>query len=101
MRKLIENPSYMTYDEIERAFYGFWVFITRCNFDEYSELLGGVPVAVADSPFKGQRDGFYDKFLSPEYEPRTGINLDYDNVPAIKFFFDPVEKAGATNESAT
>ena len=94
MRELIENPIYMTYDEMEEKFMGRWILVANCEYSEYRDILGGIPVAVADSPFEGQRDGFYAKFREPQYAPRTDLDFDYDSVPGIKFFFNPVEKAG-------
>ena len=83
MRKLIENPTYMTYKEMEQEFIGKWILITNCNYTEHNELLGGVPVAVADKVFEGQRDGFYNKFKDPKYAPRTDHSFDYDSMPSI------------------
>ena len=94
MRKLIENPTYMTYDEMEAKFIGKWILVANCDYTEYSELIGGVPVAVADSIFEGQEDGFYDEFKNPKYAPRAYKDFDYDNVPGIMGFFDTLEMVG-------
>ena len=87
MRKIIENPVYMTYEEIEKEFYGKWVFIANCVSNPYSKLLGGVPVAFADRKFEGHKDGFYDKFRGEEYAPRTTISFNYDKIPDITSIF--------------
>jgi len=94
MRKLIENPTYMTYKEMEQEFFGKWILITNCNFAEYNELLGGVPVAVADTVFEEQRDGFYDGFKDPKYAPRATRNFNYDNMPGIFGFMGSLVVGG-------
>ena len=94
MRMLIKDPVYMTYKEIKEEFYGKWILITNCKFDPYRDLLGGVPVAVADTVFEGQRDGFYDKFKAPEYAPRTNLNLDYDSLPGLMGIYEVSESDG-------
>ena len=94
MRKLIENPSYMTYKEMEQEFIGKWILIANCNYTEYNELLGGVPVAVADKVFEGQSDGFYSEFKDPKYAPRTDRNFNYDNMPGIFGFSEFLEVGG-------
>jgi len=65
MRKLIDNPSYMTFEEMEEKFIGKWILITNCSYTEHNDLIGGIPVAVADTIFEGQEDGFYDRFKDP------------------------------------
>ncbi|MCL2171855.1 MAG: hypothetical protein FWB71_06820 [Defluviitaleaceae bacterium] len=87
MRILIDDPIYMTYAEMKEKYIGKWILITNCNFSPYQELLGGIPVAVADSVFEGQSDGFYDKFKAPQYAPRTDADFDYDSVPDILSFY--------------
>lgn len=94
MRKLIENPNYMTFDEIENEYNGKWVLVANCEYGEYGKFLKGVPVAVADSPFEGQSDGFYDTFKDPKYSPRTDMDFDYDSVPGLKGLFGPLELIG-------
>ena len=91
MRELIENPVYMSSDEIRKYFDGKWVLITNCRYSENRDFLGGFPVAVADSIFKGQSDGFYDEFKKPKYTPRTYRDYCYyDN--GIEAFFDSIGK---------
>ena len=94
MRKLIDNPTYMTFEEMEEKYIGKWILITNCNYSPYRELLGGIPVAVADSVFEGQSDGFYDKFKEPQYAPRTDRDFDYDSVPGVMGFFHTLELVG-------
>ena len=69
----------MTYEDMEKEFDGRWILITRCEYDELDKFIGGIPVAVADSPFEGQGDGFYNEFKSPKYAPRTDIDFDYQS----------------------
>ena len=88
MRKLIENPVYMTYEEMKAEFDGKWILVTKCNITPHQELLGGIPVAVADTIFEGHRDGFYDKFDTSEYAPRTYRDFSYDGLPCLLAFFD-------------
>jgi hypothetical protein len=84
----------MTYDEMEKEFIGKWILIANCKYSEYRKLLGGIPVAVADTIFEGQRDGFYDKFKDPKYAPRADRDFDYDSVPGILSFFNSLEVVG-------
>lgn len=101
MRKLIENPIYMNYNEIEERYSGRWVLIANCKYAPGRELLGGIVVAEADSVFKGQADGFYDEFHSPEYAPITDRDFDYDNVPGVQFFFNTLELEDEENVAGT
>ena len=77
MRIKIENPVYLTANEIEATYDGKWVYIANAQYTPYRGLLGGVPVVVADDIFEGQDDGFYDQFRVDEYAPRT----DRDYIP--------------------
>ena len=79
MRNLIENPMYMTYEDMKKQFDGRWILITKCEYAEFGKLVGGVPVAVADKVFEGVDDGFYDRFRSPEYAPRTDMSFNYES----------------------
>ncbi|MCL2820124.1 MAG: hypothetical protein FWD38_04750 [Oscillospiraceae bacterium] len=94
MRKILENPSYMTIEEIEIEFAGKWVLVTNCVHSEYNQVIGGIPVAIADSPFEGQKDGFYDEFKDPKYSPRMSNNMNYDDVPGFVNFFGTAEMVG-------
>ena len=77
MRQKIENPIYMTADELENAFDGKWIFVTNAQHTPHLRFLGGIPVVVADDIFEGQSDGFYEEFMTDEYAPRT--DMDYTN----------------------
>jgi len=77
MRKLIENPTYMEYENMRKEFDGRWILITNCEYGDFGKFIGGIPVAVADTPFEGQRDGFYNKFKDPKYAPRTDRDFDF------------------------
>jgi len=94
MRKLIDEPIFMTFDEMEEQFAGKWILVTNCEYGEYDKFIGGIPVAVADTPFEGQGDGFYDKFKDPKYAPRADKDFDYDSIPGIKSFFGSIELVG-------
>ena len=71
MRHRIENPVYMTAEEIEAAYDGKWVFIVRAKHSPHMKFLGGEPVVVADGIFEGQADGFYEEFMAEDYAPRA------------------------------
>ena len=81
MRKIIENPTYMTYEEMEKEFEKKWILVTNCEYGDFGKFIRGIPVAVADTPFEGQRDGFYDEFKDPKYAPRT--DKDFDIQPRL------------------
>ena len=99
MRKLIENPVYMTYVEMKEEFCGKWILIANCKFTPHMELLGGIPVAVADSVYEGREDGFYSAFRAPEYAPRADKDFNYDNFPGFQLFSE-VEEVNRTNVAA-
>jgi hypothetical protein len=94
MRKLINNPVSMTFDEMEEHYIGKWILVANCEYGEYGDFLRGIPVAVADSPFEGQTDGFYEKFKNKRYSPRTDMDFDYDNVPGLKGLFGTLDWVG-------
>ncbi|MDR1688671.1 MAG: hypothetical protein LBS21_08690 [Clostridiales bacterium] len=99
MRNLIENPVYMTYEEMKQKFDGKWIYVVNCNYTQYQELLGGVPVVVADEPFEGRSDLFYDQFFSKEYSPRTSRNFKPNQIGLfgnyiIEGWLDGLEVAG-------
>ena len=100
MRKILENPIYMTIEEIETIFAGKWVLITNCVYSEYNQVIGGIPVAEADSEFEGQGDGFYDEFKDPKYSPRFSNDMNYDNTPGFVNFFGNVGVAEMVGENA-
>lgn len=82
MRQRIENPSYMTAEELESTYDGKWVFIVNAKHNPHFRFLGGVPVVVADDIFEGQSDGFYEEFMTKDYAPRT--DRDYtDSAPEL------------------
>ena len=79
---------------MKEKFNGKWILITNCNYTPYRELLGGIPVAVADTIYEGRSDGFYSKFRTPEYAPRTDRDFNYDNQPGLLAFFEVVKTDG-------
>jgi len=79
MRKIIENPTYMTYEDMEEKFNGKWVLIANCVYGEFRKFLGGTPVAVSNIPFKEQDNGLYNEFKDPKYAPRIDINFSYES----------------------
>ena len=101
MRKILKNPTYMTYEEIKEKFSGKWVLATNCVYSEYNQVIGGIPVAEADSPFEGQEDGFYDEFKDPKYSPRMSNNMNYDDVPGFVNFFGTAEMVGENANTYT
>ena len=87
MRRLIEDPVYMTYDEMKDRFDGKWIMIVKCNYTPYNQLLGGIPVVEADKIYEGQDDGFYDQFWTQEYAVRAYKDFR-DHEPAIVSVFE-------------
>ena len=81
MREIIEDPVYTTYEDMKNDFDNKWILVANCKYDDDDRFIGGIPVAVADSPFEGQRDGFYDEFRDPKYAPRTDI--DFNSYPRL------------------
>ena len=76
MRQAIENPVYMTSDEMKAMYQGKWIYIAKCIMEDGNELVGGVPIVVADEPFEGASDAFYDRFRSKEFAPRCHRNFN-------------------------
>ena len=101
MRKILKNPTYMTYEEILKKFAGKWVLVTNCVYSEYNQVVGGFPVAEADSAFEGQEDGFYDEYKDPKYSPRMSKDMNYDNVPGILGFYGTPELVGENANTYT
>ncbi|MCL2188922.1 MAG: hypothetical protein FWC16_08385 [Defluviitaleaceae bacterium] len=99
MRSIIDNPTYMTYAEMEEKYIGKWIMVANSNYSPYQELLGGIPLAVADSVLEGQSDGFYDRFKAPQYSPISFRDFDYDSVPDIMGFFHTLEVAGEEDDN--
>ena len=83
MRTMIETPTYMTYDEMEKTYHGKWILVANCDFNPHNSILGGRPVAVADSKLEGYQDGFYDRFKAKEYAPRAFCDFDHDSPPKL------------------
>jgi len=82
MRKKIENPVYMSLDDMKVTYKGKWIYIANCNMAEGNDLMGGVPIVVADTPFEGEMD-FYDQFKGTDFSPRCTRNFNKKEV----FFF--------------
>ena len=87
MYNVIENPVMMTETEIREAFDGKWVYIANVNFTPYRELLGGVPVVVADRIFEDQADGFFDEFRDKKYAPRADWDFTEPTPDLVNAFF--------------
>jgi hypothetical protein len=87
MRQRIENPSYMTAEELESTYDGKWVFIVNAKHNPHFRFLGGVPVVVADNIFEGQSDGFYEEFMTAEYSPRTDMDYTEPAPELLNAFF--------------
>ena len=94
MRNLVETPVYMTFAEMEEEFHGRWILVTNCEYSEYGDFIRGIPVAVADTVFEGQSDGFYDRFKDIAYAPRTDMDFDYESAPGIASVFGSMELVG-------
>jgi len=91
MRQRIENPVYMTAEEIETAYDGKWVFIVRAKHSPHRKFLGGEPVVMADGIFEGQSDGFYEEFMTSEYAPRTDRDYTEPAPELLNAFFGILE----------
>jgi hypothetical protein len=81
VRQKVDNPVYMSANDIEKEYDGKWVFITNAEYSPHMKFLGGIPVVVADNIFEDQADGFYDEFKDKKYAPRT--DMDYTNAPEL------------------
>jgi hypothetical protein len=91
MRYRIKNPVYMTAEEIETAYDGKWVFIANTKHTPHMKFLGGVPIVIADDIFEGQFDGFYEKFMTDEYSPRTDRDYTKPAPELLNAFFGVLE----------
>ena len=91
MRQRVENPAYMTAEELKATYDGKWIFITRAEHTPHMRFLGGVPVVVADGIFEGQSDGFYEEFMTEEYAPRTDRDYTGPAPELLNAFFGVLE----------
>ncbi|MCL2604060.1 MAG: hypothetical protein FWD90_06245 [Defluviitaleaceae bacterium] len=94
MRQAIENPTFMTADEIEKTFVGKWVYIVNAEFTRFMDFVGGIPVVYADDVFEGQKDGFYEQFRIPKYAPRYDTDYSFSAPPLLNMNYGkPAEDA--------
>jgi len=77
MYRIIDNPIMMTESEIREAFDGKWVYIVKADITRHGELLSGMPVVIADTPFEGNDDGIYEQYDTEEYEERYGCDMNH------------------------
>jgi len=91
MRNKINNPVYMTADEIHASFNGKWVLVANAEMTPAMEFTGGVPVVVADEIYEGHEDGFYEEFVDAD-ECSPCLDLDYrdSSLFLANAFFDEV-----------
>ena len=82
MRQVVENPVYMTIEDMKTKYQGKWIYIAKCNMADGYELIGGTPVVVADSPFEGDVS-FYDQFRGKGLSPFCERNFNRKE----QFFF--------------
>jgi len=76
MRERINNPIYMTSEEIHNSFDGKWVLITNAEMTDSMEFIGGIPVVVADDIYESHNDGFYNEFIdNDDYTPCLDLDL--------------------------
>ena len=76
MRAKIDNPVYMTAEEIGNSFKGKWVLVSNAMMSDTMDFIGGIPVVVANSIYEGHGDGFYEEFVdNDKYSPC--LDLDY------------------------
>jgi len=76
MYQVIDDPVVMTEAEIREAYDGKWVYIVKADITRHGELLSGMPVVVADSPFEGNADGIYEQYNTKDYEERYGFDMN-------------------------
>jgi len=77
MYQVIECPAVMTESEIREAYDGKWVYIVKAEITRHGELLSGIPVVVADTPYEGNDDGIYEQYDTVEYERRYGRDMNH------------------------
>ena len=63
---VLDNDRFMTAQEIEELYDGWWVFLTNAEFSEDRLLLGGIPRVIGKRAYAGVKDGIYDKFKSQD-----------------------------------
>jgi hypothetical protein len=77
MYVILETPMMMSREEIEKTFDGKWVYIVKAIMNKHGELIEGMPVVSADSPFEGNEDGIYEQYNSKEYVKRVDYDLNH------------------------
>jgi hypothetical protein len=94
MRKKINNPVYMTADDIRDSYKGKWILIANAKMTPTMVFTGGVPVVVADGVYEGHEDGFYEEFVDNE-KCSPCLDLDYRDSTLFlaNAFFDEIKHA--------
>jgi len=91
MRERINNPIYMTSEEIHNSFDGKWVLITNAEMTASMEFIGGVPVVVADDIYESHDDGYYNEFIdNDDYTPCLDLDLRESSEFLANAFFGEV-----------
>ena len=91
--EILNYTEFVSIDEIENLFDGYWVYLTNARYTETHGLLGGIPVIKADTPYAGGEHGIYRKYTeNDDYSPCVGISFIYDEF--VSLFLD---RAGAVS----
>ena len=73
--KLLNNYSPLLYEEIEKQYDGYWIYLVNVNYSDEGRILNGVPVIMGSMPYDGAEDGIYEKYKAVKYEKRIGVSL--------------------------
>jgi predicted secreted protein len=77
MYQILEDPKVMSSEEINKMFDGKWVYIVKAVVTKHGELIDGIPVIVADTPFEGNNDGIYEQYDTAEYAKKFDYDLNH------------------------
>ena len=75
MYQVIEHPVMMTKEEIIQKYDGYWILVVSSDMNYHGGWTQGIPVVIADGPFRGVEDGIYDKFEDPKYNVQFDMSL--------------------------
>ena len=77
MYQILEKPMMMPYEDIISTYDGRWVYVVKANITKHGEMIEGMPVVVADSPYEGNENGVYEQYDAPEYSERIDYDLNH------------------------
>ena len=73
--KLLEHEHPISYEEVEKLYNGYWVYLVKTQLTETNGIISGIPVVAGLCAYDGAEDGVYTKYKTEEYVQRVGVSL--------------------------